>query len=347
MMGVIKRGVQLATIKDVAEKSGVSTSTVSHVINNTRFVTEETRLSVLKAIDELNYYRDVRARGLATGKTHIIGLIVSDITNPFFPELIRGAETLATQQGYDVFLCNTDYDPERTSSLVRRLIEKKVDGAIIMTTEMEYALIASLTSKKIPVVLLDWGITDILVSNIKENFHKGIGEAIDHLVQLGHRNIAFISGPLNMKTAKTRRDAFLSLIKKYTSAVEEPIIVEGDWKISGGELAAEKILNTPNHPTAILASNDLMAIGAMRKIKEVGLQIPKDISIIGLDDIFLASVVDPPLTTINLPRYEIGKIAWNMLNYLMQNKDEIGKEEIVDTNLTVRGTTRKAGLDTT
>jgi len=333
------RGDLLTTIKDVAEKAGVSTSTVSHVINNTRFVSEESKQSVLKAIDELNYYRDVRARGLATGKTHIIGLIVSDITNPFFPELIRGAETFAAQQGYDVFLCNTGYDPERTSSLVRRLIEKKVDGTIIMTTEMEYALVVSLTTKKIPVVLLDWGITDILVSNIKENFHKGIEEAIDHLVKLGHRNIAFISGPLNLKTAKTRRDAFLSLIKKYAVIMEEPIIIQGDWKISGGELAAERILNAPNHPTAILASNDLMAIGAMRKIKEVGLQIPKDISIIGLDDIFLASVVDPPLTTINLPRYEIGKIAWNLLNYSMQNKDEMGKEEIVNTSLIVRNST--------
>ena len=329
----------MTTIKDVAEKAGVSTSTVSHVINNTRFVSEELKQSVLKAIKELSYYRDAQARGLATGKTHIIGLIVSDITNPFFPELIRGAETCATQQGYDVFLCNTGYDPERTSSLVRRLIEKKVDGAIIMTTEMEYALVVSLTTKKIPVVLLDWGITDILVSNIKENFHKGIEEAIDHLIKLDHRNIAFISGPLNLKTAKTRRDVFLSIIKEYAVIMKEPIIIQGDWKISGGELAAERILNTPNHPTAILASNDLMAIGAMRKIKEVGLQIPKDISIIGLDDIFMSSLVDPPLTTINLPRYEIGKIAWNLLNYSMQNKDEMGKEEIVNTSLIVRNST--------
>jgi LacI family transcriptional regulator len=210
---------------------------------------------------------------------------------------------------------------------------------------MEYALVVSLTAKKIPVVLLDWGITDILVSNIKENFHKGIEEAIDHLVNFGHRNFAFISGPLNLKTAITRRDAFLSLIKKYSGMVEEPIIIEADWKISGGELAAERILNAPNHTTAILASNDLMAIGVMRKIKEVGLQIPKDISIIGLDDIFLASVVDPPLTTISLPRYEIGKLAWNLLNYSMQNKDEIGREEIVDTNLIVRGTTGRALTD--
>ncbi|GFP35899.1 LacI family transcriptional regulator, partial [Candidatus Hakubella thermalkaliphila] len=154
-------------IKDVAARAGVSTSTVSHVINNTRFVSEETRAKVLEAIQELNYYQNAQAKALVTGRSRTIGLIVSDITNPFFPELVRGAERNATQQGYDVFLCNTDYDPERTSSLVRRLIEQKVDGAIIMTTEMEYSLLTSLTAKKIPVVLLDWGITDLLVRNIK------------------------------------------------------------------------------------------------------------------------------------------------------------------------------------
>ncbi|GFP28606.1 LacI family DNA-binding transcriptional regulator, partial [Candidatus Hakubella thermalkaliphila] len=268
----------MVTIKDVAARAGVSTSTVSHVINNTRFVSEETRAKVLEAIQELNYYQNAQAKALVTGRSRTIGLIVSDITNPFFPELVRGAERNATQQGYDVFLCNTDYDPERTSSLVRRLTEQKVDGAIIMTTEMEYSLLTSLTAKKIPVVLLDWGITDLLVSNIKENFESGIEEAISHLVELGHRNIAFIGGPLKLKTAKTRKDDFVSSIKKYVGSVEEPVIAEGDFRTEGGELAMSNILSLPDRPTAVLASNDLMAIGAMRKIKEKGLRIPQDIS---------------------------------------------------------------------
>lgn len=329
----------MTTLNDVAKKSSVSASTVSHVINNTRFVSSETKQKVLWAIEELNYYRDARARSLATGKTNIIGLIVSDITNPFFPELISSVEKNATQFGYDVFLCNTNYDPERTSSLVRRLIEKKVDGAIIMTTEMEYRLIKNLTSKKIPVVLLDWGVTDLLVSNIKENFKKGIEEAIDHLVKLGHRNIAFISGPLNLKTATTRKDVFISLIKKYIGTIKEPVIIEGDFKINGGYLAAGKILNLRNRPTAIMASNDLMAIGAIKKIKELGLKIPDEISVIGLDDIFLASIIYPPLTTVNLPRFEIGDIAWKLLQDMMGSENKEGKEEIVNTNLIVRATT--------
>ncbi|MCL5986193.1 MAG: LacI family transcriptional regulator [Actinobacteria bacterium] len=332
----------MTTIKDVADRAGVSTSTVSHVINNTRFVSEETKQKVLSAIEELSYYQNAQAKSLATGKSHIIGLIVSDITNPFFPELIRGAERNATQQGYDVFLGNTDYDPERTTTLVRRLIEHKADGVIIITSEIEYKLISNLTSKRIPVVLLDWGITDHLVSNIKLNFNKGIEEAINHLVNLGHRNIAFISGSPKLKSVRARKDAFISSFKKYIGTVDEPIIIEGDVRVSGGEIASSKILDLPNRPTAILAINDLTAIGAIKSIKERGLQIPDDISVIGFDDILMASSIVPPLTTINLPRYKIGEIAWSMLHYSMEHKEEMGKEETVDTALVVRGTTGKA-----
>ncbi|MHB8277894.1 MAG: LacI family DNA-binding transcriptional regulator [Candidatus Humimicrobiaceae bacterium] len=335
----------MTTIKDVANRADVSISTVSHVVNNTRFVSEETKQKVLNAIEELSYYQNAQAKSLVTGKSHIIGLIVSDISNPFFPELIRGAERNATLQGYDIFLGNTDYDPERTTTFVRRFIEHKVDGVIIMTSEIEYKLISNLTSKRIPVVLLDWGITDNLVSNIKLNFNKGIEEAINHLVNLGHRNIAFISGSPKLKSVRTRKDAFISSFKKYIGTVDEPIIVEGDVRVSGGEIASSKILDLPNRPTAILALNDLMAIGAIKKIKESGLQIPDDISVIGFDDILMASNIVPPLTTINLPRREIGEIAWNLLHYSIQHKEEIGKEEMVDTSLVIRGTTGKVPSD--
>jgi len=329
----------VTTIKDVASKAGVSASTVSHVINNTRYVSEETSSKVLEAIRDLNYYQNTQAKSLITGKSNIIGLVVSDITNPFFPELVGGVEKGAMQQGFDVFLFNTDYDSERTAIITRRLIEQKVDGVIIMTTEIEYGLVNILTSNAIPLVLLDWGITDNLVCNIKENFMTGIDEAINHLVELGHREIAFISGPLKLKTAITRKEAFLASICKYQGIVTNPIIIEGDFKIEGGELAATRILSSGKFPTAILASNDLMAIGAIKGIRKRGLRIPQDISIIGLDDIFIASNMEPPLTTINLPRYQIGEMAWRLLHGLISNETEMRKEEVVDTRLVVRGTT--------
>jgi len=329
----------LTTIKDVASKAGVSASTVSHVINNTRYVREETSAKVLEAIQKLNYYQNSKAKGLVTGKSHIIGLVVSDITNPFFPELVSGVEKNAIQQGFDVFLFNTDYDSERASVIIRRLIEQKVDGVIIMTTEIEYGLVNKLTSSEIPLVLLDWGVIDKLVSNIKENFETGIYEAINHLVELGHRKIAFISGPLRLKTANTRKEAFLTSMSKYQGMVCEPVIVEGDFKIEGGESAATKILASAKLPTAILAANDLMAIGAIKGIKNKGLRVPHDISVIGLDDIFIASKMDPPLTTISLPRYQIGEMAWKLLHSLILNNSEMGREEAIDTRLVIRGTT--------
>jgi len=330
------------TIKDVASKAGVSASTVSHVINNTRYVREETTAKVVEAIQELNYYQNSQAKSLVTGKSHIIGLIVSDITNPFFPELVSGVEKNAIRQGFDVFLFNTDYDSERAAIITRRLIEQKVDGVIIMTTEIEFGLVNNLTSSAIPLVLLDWGITDSLVSNIKENFTIGIDEAISHLVELGHKEIAFISGPLNLKTAITRKEAFLTSLSKYQGIMAEPIIIEGDFKIEGGELAVTQILSSRKIPTAILAANDLMAIGAIKGIKNQGLRVPHDISVIGLDDIYIASKMDPPLTTINLPRYKIGEIAWSLLHSLILNKNGPGREEAIDTRLVVRGTTARS-----
>jgi len=332
------------TIKDVASKAGVSASTVSHVINNTRYVSEETSAKVLETIKKLNYYQNSQAKGLVTGKSHIIGLVVSDITNPFFPELVRGVEKNAIQHGYEVFLFNTDYDSRRAAIITRKLIEQKVDGIIIMTTEIEIGLVNNLTSVAIPLVLLDWGITGNLVSNIKENFMVGIDEAINHLVELGHKEIAFISGPLNLKTAITRKEAFLTSLNKYQGILTDPVIIEGDFKIEGGELAVTQILSSRKLPTAIFAANDLMAIGAINRIKNRGLRVPHDISVIGLDDIFIASKIDPPLTTINLPRYEIGKMAWRLLHRLIQNKMGGGREEVVDTRLVVRGSTTMSSL---
>lgn len=332
----------MTTIKDVATRAGVSASTVSHVINNTRYVSDETSAKVVEAIQKLNYYQNSKAKGLVTGRSHIIGLVVSDITNPFFPELVGGVEKNAIQQGFDVFLFNTDYDSERAAIITRRLIEQKVDGAIIMTTEIEYGLVNKLTSSEIPLVLLDWGVTDNLVSNIKENFMTGIDEAINHLVELGHRKIAFISGPLKLKTANTRKEAFLTSMSKYHGIVDDPIIVEGDFKSDGGESAVIKILSSTKLPTAILVANDLMAIGAIKGIKSKGLRVPHDISVIGLDDIFIASKMDPPLTTINLPRYQIGEMAWRLLHSLILNNPKIGREEAIDTRLVIRGTTAMA-----
>jgi len=329
----------MINIKDVASEAEVSTSTVSHVINKTRFVSKDTEKKVLKAVKKLKYYPNIQARGLVLGKTNIIGLVVSDISNPFFPEIILEIEKNATKRSYDIFLTNTNYDTSRTASLVRRFIEKKVNGVIILTTEIENKLIKELASREIPIVLLDWGIVDYFASNIKINFVKGIEEAIDHLAELGHKNIGFVYGPQNLKSAKRRKEIFLTTVSKYKKVIKNSVMFEGGFNIDGGEFTAVKILNLRRRPTAIITSNDVIAIGAIHKFREAGLRIPGDISIIGLDNILISKVVNPPLTTINIPKREIGKLAWDMLLCLFKDDKKKGIETIIDTNLIVRNTT--------
>jgi len=328
-------------MKDVAEIAGVSYTTVSHVVNKSRFVEEWTKKRVLAAIKELDYHPNILARGFKTGKSYTIGLIVSDITNPFFPEIIRGVEAEAFSSNYDIFLSSTNYDHKKTSMLVNRLIEKKVDGAIVATLEADYSLSSYLASKKIPVVLLDWGITDYLISNIKENYTTGMEQAINHLMELGHKNIAFVAGPENFKTATNRKESFISVSNRYMDKINKPIIIEESLRISGGEAAADKMLGLPSIPTAVITSSDLVAIGFIRRIKEKGLNVPSDISVIGFNDIFLATFIEPPLTTIGVPRYQIGQLAWKLMNNFIKSKNKKGKEEVIDTTLVIRGTTGK------
>ncbi len=334
----------MVTIKDVAERAGVSYTTVSHVINKTRFVEDVTKKRVLAAIKELDYHPNILARSFKTGKSYTIGLIVSDITNPFFPEIIRGVQTEAFNSNYDIFLSNTDYDPKKTSLLVNRLIEKKVDGAIIATLETDLNLASYLASNKIPVVLLDWGITDYLISNIRENYTNGMKQAIKHLLELGHKNIAFIAGPENFKTANNRKEVFISVANRYLDKISNQTIIEENLRISGGEAAADKILSLPKLPTAVITSSDLLAIGFIRRIKERGLIVPDDISVIGFNDIFLATFIEPPLSTIGVPRYQIGQLAWKLMNHFIKSKNKKGREEVVDTNFVVRKTTAKAKI---
>src|SRR5579883_2028721 len=209
-------------IKDVAREAGVSTATVSHVINNTRFVTDETRERVLRAIERCNYYPNAHARSLASGKSHILGLLISDIANPFFPELVKAIETAAFERGYDVILSNTNYDAGRTSHYVQRLIERKVAGVALMTSELNAEVIDELSRRHVSVVFLDLGAAGERTSNLAVDYHLGIEEAMAHLVALGHERIAFIGGPERLRSAVKRREAFCCSFMRHLPARPKP-----------------------------------------------------------------------------------------------------------------------------
>lgn len=331
----------MSSIKDVARAAGVSTATVSHVINKTRFVSDEITARVQRAIEECRYYPNAAARSLASGRSRILGLIISDITNPFFPELVKAIEAEAFEQGYDVVLSNTNYEPERTSHYVQRFIERKVAGVALMTSEMDKSLVEELARRKVSVVFLDSGEAGLHMSNLRVAYDAGIKQAILHLVELGHRNIAFISGPTHLRSARRRLEAFRCTMQAVLPEVEERIYY-GNFKVDGGKSSATDILAAKNLPTAVIAANDLTAFGAISEFRRAGLSVPRDISVIGFDDIDFASLTEPGLTTVNLPRRELGRLAVEALLTTLSSPTRHGVELIIPTRLVVRQSTCSA-----
>lgn len=340
LLGAAELTEMATRMKDVAERAGVSVTTVSHVINRTRPVATETRRRVLHVIKELNFYKNAHALRLARGKSDFFGLIVSDISNPFFPELIKSFEASALDQGFDLLLCNTDYDPRRTEAAVRKMIENKVRGVAVMTSEMSTALAEELAAHQVAVVFLDVGPVKSLMSNIRVDYSKGIFEAIRHLHDLGHRDFAFIAGPQSLRSAVTRRDAFIEALKECGLPSHQT--VEGNHKVEGGMAAARTLLGGPMLPSAILCSNDLTAIGALSALRGAGVRVPGDVSVVGFDDIYFARLAYPALTTVSLPRDCLGKLAFEALQKMLRSKGRRGVEYVLETHLVVRESTAPA-----
>jgi LacI family transcriptional regulator len=331
----------MSSIKDVAREAGVSTATVSHVVNNTRFVSEEVRARVLGAVARCGYYPNAHARSLASGRSQTLGLVVSDIANPFFPELIKSIEAAAFERGYDLVLSNTNYDPDRTSHYVRRFIERKVAGVVVMTSELDKTLLGELASRDVSVVFLDLGKPGVHMSNLSVNYESGIEEAIGHLVALGHKEIAFVSGPEHLRSAARRLEAFRNSMRRHLPRARA-LFYRGDFKLDGGRRAATEMLAAGARPTAVLAANDLMALGVMAELRAAGLQIPRDVSVIGFDDIAFAASAEPPLTTVCLPRVELGRRAVEALLTNVEHPERRGLQVNIPTYLITRASTARA-----
>lgn len=332
-------------ISAVAKKAGVSKATVSRVINGTAHVVPETAKRVREAIAELDFYPDVNARALGSGRSRLYGLIISDITNPYFPELVKAFEDIALEHGQDVLISNTDYDPVRMESCVIRMLQRKVDGVAVMTSEMEDRLIRTFSKRQIPTIFmdLDTGVRGAAVVSV--DYAEGVRQAMEHVFALGHRKIAFISGPLTLTSAKIRANAFVNALRSRGMDAEPQWVQEGDHRVEGGHRSMQRILQGATHPTAVLCSNDLTAIGAMGAIHESGLRIPQDISVVGFDDIQLSAYTQPALTTVHVPRRELAATAFRSL-FSGQDKGEAKKnakrEFLIEPRLLVRQSTGPA-----
>ncbi len=326
-------------IKDIAKEAGVSTATVSHVINNTKFVSDETRVKVQKAIKKFDYHPNTHAQSLALGKSKMIGLLVSDIANPFFPEIIKSVESAVFSNGYSLILLNTDYDTKRAVEYVHRLIQMRVAGIILMNSEFDQSFVKEAKLKRTSIVFHDQHIVDEKMSTIILDYDVGISEAVQHLVSLGHTDIAHIAGSHEIYSAVIRENAFKAAIKKFVRGAGKPRIFEGDFRFEGGRHAARRILAEKKRPTGVVVANDMMALGAMQEFKAAGLSIPGDISIIGFDDISFASLSEPPLTTVCSPRVEIGRRAVEALLLTVDRPHQLGVEIKIPTYLITRGST--------
>jgi DNA-binding LacI/PurR family transcriptional regulator len=327
-------------MREVARRAGVSPATVSRVLNKTHSISPETEQRVLDVVRQLNYYKNVHARRLATGRSDLFGLVISEIANPYFPEIIRGFQAAAWDQGFDVVLRNTEYQRERTQSVIRKLIESDVRGVAIMTSSVDRGMTAELTAAGVGAVFCNLAPAGKLISNISIDYQQGIAQAIEHVVALGHRRAAVIAGPEDNRTAITIKQA---LVAGLNERKLNPFpVIDSNYRVDAGASAVRAILALPELPSVIFCGNDLIAMGAMNALEEDGVRIPEDVSVIGIDDIAFAFLARPPLTTIRVPRERLGRIAFEALHKILKLKRGKGADYYLETELVIRKSTAPA-----
>ena len=338
---VVEKFLRAMDIRDIARRAKVSTATVSRTINRVPTVDPQLAKRVWKVVNELGYYPNRQARALVSGRSRIFGLIVSEITNPFFPEIVQSFEDLAVQHNYEILLTSTVHDPKRMELSVRRMIERRVDGVAILTFGMEDSLIRDLRFRNVPLVFVDVGPRMPGVSNIRVNYQEGIREAVQHLAAFRHVRIAFVSGPLTLRSALARKAAFEQSMREIGLNFAPELIIEGDHTMKGGMRALLELLSMRERPTGVLCSNDMTAIGVMREAYDYGIRVPEDLSVVGFDDIRLAQFMIPPLTTVQMSQTELANLAFKaLLNHVESNSSSLKHTEYdLHTTLVVRKST--------
>lgn len=330
------------TIRDVARAAGVGQATVSRVLNNSGYVKPETRQRVVEAASALGFVPSSLARGLVRHATDTVGLIIPDITNPFFPAVTRGMEDAASEAGYTVFLCNTDNDPAMEALDVRRFRERRVDGIIFVGTTDRRELVESLLAEGVPVVLTDRGVSDLDVDSVLVDNAAGALAACRHLIDLGHRRIAHVAGAPHTRTGQDRWNGYRRALESAGMVYEEALVRCGDYTLGSGYRIGKELLNMGSRPTAVFAANDLMAFGVLQAAAEAGLSVPDDLSLVGFDDVQMASMVQPGLTTVRQPAYEMGRLAMTMLlERIAGDAPGGGRCHLYQPELVVRATTRR------
>lgn len=335
----------MATMKDIAKLAGVSTSTVSHVINKTRFVSEEISERVNNAAKTLNYYApSALARSFKVNRTKTLGMLVTTSTNPFFGEVVKGVERSCYQQGYSLILCNTEGDHQRMHESINTLLQKRVDGLIIMCASLEGAHLDAFEHyKDIPIVVMDWGDMSFASDKIQDNSLRGGYLAAKYLIDLGHRDIGCITGPLQRHQAKLRYQGYLQALEEANLTVNPAWIIEANFECEGGYNAFVEMYLKGKLPSAIVVANDMMAMGVINAANERDIHIPSQLSIIGYDDIHIAKYMSPSLTTIHQPKYRLGQAAVETLLKRLSMPDLKPQQVELEPRLMIRSSVVRIG----
>ncbi|MEW6523822.1 MAG: LacI family DNA-binding transcriptional regulator [Bacillota bacterium] len=322
------------TIRDVARHAGVAPATVSRVINNSGYVSPCTRARVLEAVEDLGFKPNGLARSLTSGRTRTIGLVLPDITNPFFPALARGVEDVAYSSGYAVILCNTDSDPGQEKAYVHTLMEKRIDGIIFTVSSADTSAIQELIEAQYPFVLIDRRVEGVEADTVVIDNLSCAHDITLHLVRMGHRRIAHISGPLALAVSRDRQAGYLKALAGGPG-VDPKLLRVGDFRFESGYDQMQELLRGPGC-TAVFAANDMMAAGAIQAITDAGLDVPADIAVVGFDDILLASLIRPALTTVAQPAYEMGASAFRLLLERLAGPELPPRVRVLHPRLVVR-----------
>ncbi len=328
------------TLHDLAQVAGVDPSTVSRVLNDdqTLVIKDETRQRILDAVEQLQYVPNAMARGLRRQRSQMIGLLVPDIANPFFPEIILGAERVFSEAGFRLLLGNTDEDPEKERSYVELLRANVVEGLMLATAFTQDETVEELSRLGVPFVLVNRaheGTTNYVVVNDRQATRS----AVDYLIGIGHRRIAHVSGPLYTETGLARLRGYREGLRAAHIEYRDDYVVEGDFKETSGARAVERLWQLPDPPTALMAANDLLALGALDACRRMGVQVPEELSIIGFNDVPVASMVTPSLTTVRVPLLEMGMASARRLLDLLEGRGTPSAPIVLDTELVVRSST--------
>ena len=333
----------MPTIRDIAQRSGVSIGTVSNVLNNVPTVKEETRRKVQQAIAELKYSPNRAARSLASGTTQTLAFILPDICNPFFPEMVRGAMETANQHQYEIFLANIDNNPRKEIRFIENFIDRGVDGLIIATSDCSSKQVDRIRGTEAHVVIVDRDIEGLERDSVLLDNHRCGYMAAGHLVALGRRNIGLILGPMETMTARKRLEGAKAVLGEH-GLFREALVRSGVYSYESGYQIMRELLAGPAPLDAVMCANDLLAIGSLKAAQETGLSVPDDLAIVGIDDILISRLVNPPLTTVRQPTFELGAIAAQMVIERIQGTVRgAARKVILAGELIVRGSTAGPG----